>query len=117
MRIAVAILSEVDDTSDNSTLDCPAGFKKVVFNSGYLPSQFSQIQGASNYITFGLGSNFGQIPMMSFASDVANAVSLVHSRGAPEYLLIFNEPDYSYMGYTPTMTPQQAADAFKPLLI
>lgn len=119
VRIAVAFSSESDnndDTSDYSTLDCPAGFKNVVFNSGYSPSQFSQIQGASNYITFGLGSNFGQIPMMAFASDVANAVSLVNSPDAPEYLLTFNEPDYSYMGYTPTMTPQQAADAIKPLL-
>ena len=102
--------------SPSSTLDCPSGFKNVVFNSGYSLSQFAQIQGASNYITFGLGSNPGQIPMMAFATDVANAVNLVNSSDAPEYMLTFNEPDYSYMGVTPTMTPQQAADAIQPLL-
>ena len=95
---------------------CPAGFKNVVFNGGYSPSQFSQITGAANWITFGLGSNPGQIPMMAFQTDVAAAVTLVNSDNAPEYLLTFNEPDFSYMGYTPTMTPQQAADAIQPLL-
>ncbi|CAG5137568.1 uncharacterized protein ALTATR162_LOCUS152 [Alternaria atra] len=105
-----------DNTLHSSALGCPAGLKNVVFNSGYSPTQFSQIQGASNYVTFGLGSNPGQIPMMAFASDVANAVSLVNSPDAPEFMLTFNEPDYSYMGFTPTMTPQQAADAIRPLL-
>jgi hypothetical protein len=90
--------------SPSSTLDSPSGFKNVVFNSGYSLSQFAQIQGASNHITFGLGSNPGQIPMMAFATDVANAVNLVNSSDAPEYMLTFNEPDYSYMGVTPTYT-------------
>ena len=49
--------------------------------------------------------------MMAFASDIANAVNLVNSPDAPEYMLTYNKPDYSYIGFTPTITPQQAADA------
>ena len=113
MGLASATLNDKGNTVRSG---CPDGFKNVVFNSGYSPSQFAQITTANNYITFGLGNNPGQIPMMAFASDVANAVSLVNSGNAPEYLLTFNEPDFSYAGVTPTMTPQQAADAIQPLL-
>lgn len=95
---------------------CPPAFKNVVFNGGYSPSQFPLIQGASNYVTFDLGTNPGQIPMMAFASDVPAAVEMANSASPPEYMLTFNEPDYSYMGVTPTMTPQEAADAIRPLL-
>jgi len=95
---------------------CPPDFINVVFNGGSTPQQFTQIPGASNWITFGLGSNPGQLPMMAFASDVANAVQLVNGPNPPPYLLTFNEPDYSYAGVTPTMTPQQASDAIQPLL-
>ena len=115
ISITLAALSNLRNNhakrSTSATLGCPAGFKNVVFNSGYSLSQFSQIQGASNWITFGLGSNLGQIPMMAFASDIANAVNLVNSPDAPEYMLTYNKPDYSYIGFTPTITPQQAADA------
>lgn len=100
----------------HSTQACPSGFKNVVFNGGSTPSQFEQIPGADGWLTFGLGSNPGQIPMMAFASDVADAVTLVNSASPPPFLLTFNEPDYSYMGVTPTMTPQQASDAIQPLL-
>ena len=61
--------------------------------------------------------------MMAFASDVPTAVDLITPDNSttppkvlPEWLLTFNEPDYSYMDSTPTMSPQQAADAIKPLL-
>ena len=54
--------------------------------------------------------------MMKYASDVSAAVQLVNSPQAPDYLLTFNEPDYSYQGETPTMSPQEAAQAIAPLI-
>ena len=114
--VVLAAPSRTVKRGPSSTLNCPSDFVNVVFNGGYSPSQFSQIPGASNWLTFSLGSNPGQIPMMAFASDVPNAVDLVNSADPPPYLLTFNEPDYSYMGFTPTMTPQQASDAIQPLL-
>ena len=96
--------------------DCPAGFKNVVFNGGSTPDQFNQITGAANWLTFGLGTNPGQIPMMAFASDVQNAVAMVNGDSPPEWMLTFNEPDYSYAGVSPTMSPQDAATAIAPLL-
>ena len=95
---------------------CPSNFKNVVFNGGYKPEQFSQIKGASNFVTFNMKTDPGQLPMMPYATDVPAAVKLVKSPNPPEYLLTFNEPDYSYEGLTPTMSPQQAAEAIKPLL-
>jgi len=95
---------------------CPADFVNVVFNSGYSASMFSQMSGASEWITFGLGTDANRIPMMAFQTDVANAVTMVNGPNPPAWMLTFNEPDYSYMGFTPTMTPQQASDAIQPLL-
>jgi hypothetical protein len=112
----IALASAIPILKQRQTSTCPPDFVNVVFNGGYSPSQFSQIPGASNWITFGLGSNPGQIPMMAFASDVADAVSMVNGPNPPEYMLTFNEPDYSYDNITPTMTPQEAATAIAPLL-
>lgn len=102
-------------TRSNST-SCPPGFKDVTFNGGYNPSQFTKITGAANWITFGMGSSPGQLPMMAFASDVSAAVSLLSSSSSPPYLLTVNEPEYAYDGNSLTMSPQQAADAIKPPL-
>ena len=98
---------------------CAEGFKNVVFNGdGSAPAQSSidAISGATNWITFGPGNATKEIPMMAFATDVPTAVNLVQSTPAPDYLLTFNEPDYSYAGSTATMSPQQAASAIQPLL-
>lgn len=54
--------------------------------------------------------------MMAFESDVAEAVNLVNSPNAPEFMLTFNETDFSYAGVTPTMNPGEAAAAIQPLL-
>ena len=103
---------------------CPPGLKGITFNGGYDVNQFDKIGGADDWISFGLdisgtptskGSQ-GHIPMMAFASHVAQAVQIVNSGSAPEWMLTFNEPDFSYAGITPTMSPEQAADAIKPLL-
>ena len=34
----------------------------------------------------------------------------------PTYLELFNEPDFSYMGFTPLTSPQDAAKALQPIL-
>lgn len=54
--------------------------------------------------------------MMPFASNFAEAVNLVNGPNPPPWMLTFNEPDYSCMGFTPKMSPQEAAEAIKPLL-
>ena len=96
---------------------CPANFINVVFNGGSNPSsQYPLMTAASNWITFSPGTATSEIPMMAFASDVATAVDIVNGPSPPEYMLTFNEPDYSYDNDTPTMSPQQAADAIEPLL-
>ena len=98
---------------------CPPNLKNIIFNGidgdGGEPPQSSidAITGATNWITFGPPtgtSTAKQIPMMAFASDVPRAMSLVQGPEPPEFLLTFNEPDFSYDdGKTPTMTPQEAA--------
>ena len=103
---------------------CPPGMKGVTFNGGYNAGQFDTIAAATSWLSFGLAiSGSGSatatqdhVPMMAFASDVADAVNLVNGANPPEWLLTFNEPDYSYAGVTPTMSPQDAATAIQPLL-
>ncbi|KAL8646112.1 MAG: hypothetical protein Q9226_007011 [Calogaya cf. arnoldii] len=100
--------------------------KNVCFNAGMQPSMFDGMETASNWITFGLDIPGGtpssrakqaHIPMMAFAEHVAKAIELVNGPDAPEWMLTFNEPDYSYVPYnTPTMTGAQAAKAIAPLL-
>lgn len=115
--LATALLTTLAASSPLQPRDCPAGFKNVVFNGGYNPSQFDQLsKAATNWITFGLGTDANRIPMMAFASDVGPAVDMVNSASPPEWMLTFNEPDYAYAGVSPTMSPQEAADAIKPLL-
>lgn len=102
--------------------------KGVCFNGGMQPSMYDKITTATGWITFQLTIPGGaassrttqeHIPMMPFASNVADAVNLVNGPNPPSWLLTFNEPDFSYTGVTPptpTMSPQQAADAIKSLL-
>lgn len=90
------------------------------------PTMYDKMTTATAWFTFQLSipssgsasarTTRDHIPMMAFARDVAAVVNLVNGPNPPAWLLTFNEPDYSYMGWTPTMTPQQAADAIKPLL-
>ncbi|KAL8748267.1 MAG: hypothetical protein Q9184_007450, partial [Pyrenodesmia sp. 2 TL-2023] len=100
--------------------------KGVCFNSGMQLSMYDQITTANTWLTFqptlpgdGICSDRTRqdhAPMMPFASNVAQAVELVNGPNPPPWMLTFNEPDYSYMGFTPTMSPQEAAEAIKPLL-
>ncbi|KAL8728781.1 MAG: hypothetical protein Q9166_005159 [cf. Caloplaca sp. 2 TL-2023] len=122
-----------DGTSNIKTTPTTSGrgsggcgkMKGVCFNGGMQPSMYDKMTSASDWITFGLDIPGGpassraqqdHIPMMAFATHVPDAVKLVNGPNAPEWLLTFNEPDYSYMGWTPTMTGKEAADAIKDLL-
>ncbi|KAL8918003.1 MAG: hypothetical protein Q9172_005594 [Xanthocarpia lactea] len=123
-----------DDTSTTVTDYSTSGggastscgsLKNVCFNSGMQPSMFDQMTTASQWTTFGLDIPGGSasdrakqahIPMMAFKEHVERAVELVNGPNAPEWLLTFNEPDYSYKGMTPTMKGAEAAEAIKPLL-
>ncbi|KAL8859230.1 MAG: hypothetical protein Q9178_004168 [Gyalolechia marmorata] len=127
-------LPGLDDTSTTVTDFSPSGggastscgsLKNICFNSGMQPSMFDQMTTASQWTTFGLDIPGGSassrakqahIPMMAFKEHVERAVELVNGPNAPEWLLTFNEPDYSYMGMTPTMKGAEAAEAIKPLL-
>ncbi|KAL6719732.1 hypothetical protein ACLMJK_001653 [Lecanora helva] len=122
---AAVLLPRQDNTSSpGGGGSCPANLKGVTFNGGYDVNQFDKIGAASHWITFGLGisgtaspaASAAHIPMMAFASDVAQAVTLVNSDTPPEWMLTFNEPDFAYAGTSPTMSPEEAADAIKPLL-
>ncbi|KAL8800879.1 MAG: hypothetical protein Q9182_004853 [Xanthomendoza sp. 2 TL-2023] len=99
--------------------------KGVCFNSGMQPAMYDQMTTAASWITFGMdipggpGSSRVQqdhIPMMAFQEHVAAAVKLVNGPNPPEWLLTFNEPDYSYGNFTPTMSGKEAAAAIKDLL-
>ena len=119
----------VNSTSDSGppgggAAGCPDKLKGVTFNGGYNAGMFDTIKAGTTWTSFGLaisGSGSGtatadHVPMMAFASDVAQAVSIVTGDNPPDWMLTFNEPDYSYGGVTPTMSPQDAATAIQPLL-
>ena len=104
---------------------CPPMMKAVAFNGGMNPGMFDTIGAADDWLTFSPSipggpasphATRGFVPMMAFASDVQTAISMMNSGHEPEWMLTFNEPDYSYMGYTPTMTGAQAAKAIAPLI-
>ncbi|KAI4257884.1 MAG: hypothetical protein LQ352_001470 [Teloschistes flavicans] len=114
-------------TSGGASSGNCGGLKGVCFNGGFQPAMYDKITTASEWITFQMGipgsassrTTQDHIPMMPFASNVAEAVDLVNGPNAPAWLLTFNEPDFSYPGVTPgtpTMTPEEAAAAIKHLL-
>lgn len=59
--------------------------------------------------------NQAQIKQCMDPRDVTAAVSMITSPNPPEYLVLFNEPDYSYENITPLTSPQQAASALAPI--
>ena len=99
--------------------------KAVAFNAGMNARMFDTIGAAQDWLTFSPNipgppasahAAAGFVPMMAFASDVPTAIDLVNGANPPEWMLTFNEPDFSYMGSTPTMSPQEAASAIAPLI-
>lgn len=100
--------------------------KNIIFNGEPSIPAFDQITAAEQWITCGFDIQGldkmsarvreKHIPMMPQAKHVAGAVELISGPNPPEWLLTFNEPDVSYMGVTPLMGPEEAAEAIKPLL-
>ncbi|KAL9003712.1 MAG: hypothetical protein Q9188_003435 [Gyalolechia gomerana] len=99
--------------------------KGICFNGGMKMSMYDKIKSATEWITFQLKMPDGEasertkqdhVPMMAFAEHVKDAVEMVNGPNPPPWMLTFNEPDFSYMGWTPKMTPEEAAAAIKPLL-
>ncbi|KAL8932557.1 MAG: hypothetical protein Q9216_006784 [Gyalolechia sp. 2 TL-2023] len=99
--------------------------KGICFNGGMQMSMYDKITSANEWITFQLKMPDGEasertkkahVPMMAFAEHVKDAVEMVNGPNPPEWMLTFNEPDFSYMGWTPKMTPEEAARAIQPLL-
>ncbi|KAL8865531.1 MAG: hypothetical protein Q9174_006835, partial [Haloplaca sp. 1 TL-2023] len=120
-------------TPSNATISAPGAgncgaMKGVCFNGGMKAEMYDKITTASTWTTFQLSIPGGGasprtagdfIPMMAFARDVAEAIKMVNSDNPPEWLLTFNEPDFSYEGVTPPtprMDPKEAAAAIVPLL-
>lgn len=47
---------------------------------------------------------------------VNDCISLLTSGSPPQFMELFNEPDFSYIGYTPLTGPEDAAAVLAPLL-
>ena len=60
--------------------------------------------------------NEAQIKICMDPRNVQDSIALVTGPNPPEYLELFNEPDYSYEGFTPLTSAQDAATALAPLL-
>ena len=112
-------------TGSGGASGCPPLMKAVAFNGGMNPGMFDTIGAADDWLTFSCSipggpasphATAGFVPMMAFAKDVQTAIEMVSSSNPPEWMLTFNEPDFSYMGWTPTMSGAEAASAIAPLI-
>ena len=56
-----------------------------------------------------------QIHVVMDPTDVDSAVTMMKSNSAPQYLELFNEPDYSYQGITPITDAKTSAQDLAPL--
>ncbi|KAA6415321.1 MAG: hypothetical protein FRX48_00036 [Lasallia pustulata] len=117
---------------------CPPNFRNSVFNtvasqdSGW-PLRWSTISGmgVSNWIGFTQDSisntpsynnapctpaiDSAQIKICMDPTKVSAALTLITGPSPPTYLELFNEPDFSYEGYTPLTDPVSAANALAPI--
>jgi hypothetical protein len=57
-----------------------------------------------------------QLPIVMDPRNVQQAVSALQGGSPPEYLEIFNEPDFSYKGFTPVTDAATAAQAVQPIM-
>ena len=123
---------------------CPPNFRNTVFNTGAprnagWPSTIwhsLSANGVSDWIgfteqplnltpTYDLANgkpapvtpalNAAQIPICMDPRYVSDAVKMLKSSSPPAYLELFNEPDFSYMGFTPLTSPEDAAKALAPI--
>ena len=112
-------------SGSTSASGCPPLMKAVAFNGGMNPGMFDTIAAADDWLTFSpsipggpasVHATNGFVPMMAFARDVNTAIDMVNSTNPPAWMLTFNEPDFSYGGFTPTMSGTEAANAIAPLI-
>ncbi|MCJ1479513.1 hypothetical protein MMC13_008199 [Lambiella insularis] len=127
------------------SLSCPANFRNTVFNTnaaqfpGWPDKTWNSLTSnkVSNWIGFTINTiaqsptydlasgapapslpslDAAQIKISMDPSDVNATLSLITSGNAPQYLELYNEPDFSYEGFTPLTSPQAAAAALAPIL-
>ncbi|KAI9803304.1 MAG: hypothetical protein M1825_002095 [Sarcosagium campestre] len=144
--LSVVALSALGDAAPGQTIkrqanitdtgiaqSCPAGFKNVVFNTiapcqPDWPNRFSTLQkvgGIENLIGFYVDPMPGadahiaaaQVRQIMDPRQVQKGIEMMTlAEGAPEYMVVFNEPDFSFMGFTPLTSAADAAVAVQPLL-
>ncbi|KAG8533761.1 uncharacterized protein KY384_001502 [Bacidia gigantensis] len=114
---------------------CP-GFRNVVFNTvagkapGFPDTTWSTLAGlgVDGWIGFSLSTldkkqsyapiksndalNAAQVHMVMDRNDIAAGIDMLKT-SPPDYLALYNEPDSSYLGYTLTATPGEAATQLK----
>ena len=128
------------DNLGSGTSASADGFCNVVFNTnvGKLPGWPSTIwssltsNGVSGFIAFSLAPltvtpaystgplpdamQAAQIPICMDPSKVNDAKTALMDSSPPPYMELFNEPDYSYHGFTPLTSPEDAGAAVQPLM-
>ncbi|KAL8715764.1 MAG: hypothetical protein Q9220_000431 [cf. Caloplaca sp. 1 TL-2023] len=137
--ILSALLVAISEAAPAKPGSCKAGFLNTVFNtrvaehSSWPEPIWKTLTsyGISNFITFTLGPpnqnpNFdvtkghpgkyssvleaARIPIVMDPRNIADAQKWVSSAHPPGYLELFNEPDYSYNGWTPITEPVPSAN-------
>ncbi|KAL9604271.1 MAG: hypothetical protein Q9219_000669 [cf. Caloplaca sp. 3 TL-2023] len=61
------------------------------------------------------GLEAARLPVVMDPTDVEAAKQLLTTSPAPAYLELFNEPDFSFGGFTPITSPGDSANALRPL--
>ncbi|KAI9665517.1 MAG: hypothetical protein M1831_001659 [Alyxoria varia] len=112
-----------DNTTTSTGPGCPPNLKNIMFNGYQNDGTAERVQkwDAASWLA-PVGDTPeeqvmrpGQIAYCSTAPEVDKIVELVNGPDAPEWLLTFNEPDFSYKGMSPTMDPKTAAQAIQKL--
>ncbi|KAL8832707.1 MAG: hypothetical protein Q9191_000108 [Dirinaria sp. TL-2023a] len=57
-----------------------------------------------------------QLPMIADPNKITDGINLLSSASPPPYMEIYNEPDYSFMNYTPLTSPQDAGASMSQIL-
>ena len=128
------------DNLGSGTSASADGFCNVVFNTnvgnspGWPSTVWSSMtsNGVSGFIAFSLAPltvtpvyttsplpdamQAAQIPVCMDPSKVNDAKTALTGSSPPPYMELFNEPDYSYHGFTPLTSPEDAGVAVQPLM-
>ncbi|MCJ1443267.1 MAG: hypothetical protein MMC23_003765 [Stictis urceolatum] len=90
------------------TFNAPTNQQPVGFIDNNLPTN-------RNLLT-AKGVAAAQIPIVGNPTHVSQGLALFKSDHPPPYLELFNEPDYSRAGESPTTHPEEAARALAPII-